>query len=312
MPPEADTDTSDHAAVERLMSLLPEDSLTIGQEPARDDKTADKPVDDKPAPEVKDAPAEGEPKVAEAKPEDDVEIEIKGERYKVPPAIRDSIMMHADYTKKTMDLAEKERVFNAEKAKLNPQEIDTVKQKLTHYEQLLGQSVIADQQTDWVQLLKEDPIGYLERKEMASRRAQEWEVLTAQRNQENQAKNSQTLEQETAQLIAKRPDWKDVAVYQADRAKINASLAKSGYRADEIQGIADHRALLIADKARKYDELMAAKVETAKKIEKLPPKVERPGVANGAEGQASKAAMTSLRKSGSIDDAAAALRALMN
>lgn len=303
-----ETDTSDAAAVDRLMEILPEDTLNVGQEEpagaAKPEAKAEAPAAEKE--EVKAQDTNAQSTVAD----EDVEIEIKGERYKVPPALRDSIMMHADYTKKTMDLAEERKALEALKANASP-EIEPLRQKLTHYEALLGQQLVTDQKTDWMKLLREDPIGYLEQKELADKRAVEWQQLTAKKNEEYQQKFSQTLAHEAQQLVAKRPEWKDVAVWNADFEKMKPSLRSAGFSEQEINNAVDHRMILIADKARKWDELQTSKTEVAKKIEKLPPKVERPGV-GGNEGQANQAAMQRLRKTGDVDDAAAALRALMN
>lgn len=309
---------SEAAAVESLKGIIPEDSYNIGQ---MDDQT--------PEPQAQTAPADNnaaaaapvkqpDANAAAAKPADanaqpgepaEVEIEYGGNRYKVPSELKTAFMLQADYTKKTMELAEQRKVIESGKA--NPQELTAAQQKLAHYENLLGQAVLQDEKINWQELLQKDPIGYLAKKEEAEARRREFNQVRETQQRESQQRLGQTLEQEAQQLIAKQPDWKDVAVFNADKEKIFSSLEKIGYTRQEFDSVIDHRALIIADKARRYDELMNANAATVKKIEKLPPRVERPGVPDASEGQASAAAMQRLSKSGSIDDAAAAIRSVM-
>lgn len=282
---------SEQATISNLMNILPEDSLTFGQsEESEEPKQPE--TKEEPKPEVK----------AEAEP-DELEIEYEGNKYKVPKELKDAFLRQQDYTKKTMELAEQR------KATPEPKVIEEFQQKLTRYEALLGEQVAAEEKIDWVAELEKDPIGALQKKFQADARAAEWKEISAKREQENADRYRQMVQHEATQLLAKRPEWKDQAVWNADREKISASLKEAGYSEDEVKSIADHRAFIIADKARKYDELMAQKVEVAKKIEKLPPKIERPGVPE--ESQVNRTARDRLRKTGSLDDAAAALVGLM-
>lgn len=311
---ELDT-SSEAAAIESLKGLIPEDGYNIGQaeeeatEPQNNAPVTPDDKEDAPSAELKEQPDVKEAEAKEQEPSE-VEIEFEGNRYKIPAELKSAIMMQADYTKKTMELADQRKALEANK--VNPQEIEQYKNKVTLYENLLGQQVLQDQRTNWQELLKTDPIGYLQQKEQAEARKAEWDRLSAAKQQESQQKLSQTLDQEAQQLIAKQPEWKDVAKFNADKEKIFPSLEKIGYTRQEFDSVIDHRALIVANKARLYDELMAAKADTAKRIEKLPPKVERPGVPDVSESQVNKTAYANLKKSGSIDDAAAVLRSLMN
>lgn len=296
MEPEVHTEAS---AIEALKGILPEDSYNVGQA----EETEAKPEVAAEPKEVKEETKEIPQEVSE-----DEEIEIKGEKYKVPKAIKESIMLQADYTRKTMELAEQRKALEAEKGKIPAD----VTQKLSHYEKLLGDAVLMDQQTDWAQMLREDPIGALEKKFLAEQRAAEWQQVQAKNQKEFADKQSQAAKKEWEQLIAKQPDFKDAAKFKEHDEKAKALLIEQGYDPNEVgSALFDHRVRLMLDKVIKYDELQKAKTETAKKIEKLPPKVERPGVPSGSDGQASKAAMQKLRQSGKVDDAAEALRALL-
>lgn len=290
----ANAGNSEQSTIDNLMKILPEDGLNVGQSDE---------------PEVETKQPETEQKAAEVKEEsketesDEVEIDYDGNKYRVPKELKDAFLRQQDYTKKTTELAEQRKAIP------EPQVVEEYKQKLTHYESLLGEQVKADEKIDWAKELETDPIGALQKKFQAEARAAEWKQVSAQREKENTDRMRQTIAHEATQLLAKRPEWKDEAVWKADKEKFNASLIKDGFKPEEIQSVTDHRLLIIADKARKYDELMTQKTEVAKKIEKLPPKVERPGVS--PEGQVNKTAFDKLRKTGSLDDAAATLASLM-
>lgn len=289
----------------RLLSILPDDSYNVGQDDPKEE-VSDIPNSE---PEIKtetkpDTKTTDEETTAVEEPAE-VEIDYEGSKYRLPKELKDAFLRQQDYTKKTMELAEQKKTLG----QTDPKEIEEYKQKLSTYETLLGQQVAADQKIDWIKLLESDPIEYLKQKEISEARQREWQRSSQKRTTELAEQQRQTLNHEWGQLIAKHPEWKDEATFKADREKITKSLTEAGYKPEEISAIADHRALVIADKARKYDELMAAKSEVVKKIEKLPPKHERPGVSS--DGQVNKTAMQSLRKTGSIDDAAGAIRSLM-
>lgn len=307
----SENDGSIAAATDALSKMLPEDSLNFGQPPEEPEEPKTEPKVEQPE----------ETKTEEPKEEpSDVEIEYEGSKYKLPPELKDAFLRHADYTRKTQEIAQQRKEFEAKANDLKA--VDEYKTKLTHYEKLL----IDASQNDEVKLAEinrqlvdidpnADPMKVVQlthQKAMLETRLAQANELKAKRDEEDKANHRQTMTREWEQLIAKRPEWKDGATWEADREKMKSFLQGSGYSLDEANSVVDHRALLIADKARKYDELMAGKVETEKKVQKLPPKVERPGVPSASDGQAQRDAMSRLRKSHSIDDAAAALRHLFN
>lgn len=48
-----------------------------------------------------------------------VEVEYEGKKYTVAPELRDAIMRHADYTRKTMDVAEQRRAIEADRQRVD-------------------------------------------------------------------------------------------------------------------------------------------------------------------------------------------------
>ena len=149
-------------------------------------------------------------------------------------------------------------------------------------------------------------------KEQAEARQREYVRVSRERAEKEHAARTETLRHEWDQLLTKVPEWKDESTRKADYEKLNGFLAEFGYAPHEVESITDHRQLIIANQARLYRELMKQKDVAAKKVEKLPPKMERPGSRAENSANPSKEAYARLRKTGSLDDAASLLKGLLN
>jgi hypothetical protein len=96
-------------------------------------EAADQPVADTPAPGVEADAPEIDAKAAEdiegdgeepeeGQPDDDTEeIEHDGQKYKIPKALKPALLMQADYTKKTQEVAELRRTVEARQAEIQQQ-----------------------------------------------------------------------------------------------------------------------------------------------------------------------------------------------
>jgi hypothetical protein len=104
------------------------------------------------------AEAEGDGEEGEEQPEDDLdEVDLDGKKYKVPKDIKAAVMRHADYTKKTMEVAETRRELEARAATL-AQEDDAIfnaKAKLVG----LNERVQEYEGVDWGYLAEQDRIN---------------------------------------------------------------------------------------------------------------------------------------------------------
>lgn len=341
---------SEAAAISALVNLIPEKGMNIGQaeeseansdrraEPKQTQQRAPEPDEEEDAdalPEIgtdegeedegqaKDPEAEEELNNEAAAPEDneEIEIEIKGEKYKAPKAIESLIMMEKDYRQKTMALAEERKALEAQKGQADPE----AAKKIAYYESLaLGK--LEENETVLAQInqallttdVNTNPIRVLE---LSQAKAQiEMQINAANQIKEKQAKEfaekrSQAATEQWNQLIAKKPELKEEAKFRAHDAKVRTFLANEGYQPEEVNNaVFDHRVRLLAEEVLEYRALKANKEKTLKKLDKLPPKVERPGVSDKSESQAgnnSQAALARVKKTGSIEDAASAISSLM-
>lgn len=230
-------------------------------------------------------------------------------------------------TQKFEQASEMRRTADAELARANA-EIAAARQDRQVYAQnlqMLGQqlhSVLQNTaQVDMDRLSVENPTEYVRQKHLQEQRqatlakVQYEQHRIAQQTQAEQARLAQLQAQQQAegmkafvaqqreQLLAKLPDWKDPAKQAAGQAELQKYLQTEGFKSEEIDNVTDHRTVLLARKAMQYDKLMAKAKESTAKVEKVPPKVERPGTAT-APTDGRGAAMQRLAKTGSVDDAA--------
>jgi len=124
---------------------------------------------------------------------------------------------------------------------------------------------------------------------------------------QTQAQQAQAMQeliaQEQAQLLENLPSWKDPAKAAAEKAALVKHLVERGYTQEQVAQLTDHKTVVMAREAMLYRQMMAKAKETTKAVEKLPPRMEKPGVSRPTDGRT--ADMQALRKSGKAEDAAA-------
>ncbi len=113
-------------------------------------------------------------------------------------------------------------------------------------------------------------------------------------------------------MLDKLPDWKDADKAKAEQGRVREYLKNQGFTDDEVGGVSDHRAVLMARKAMLFDDLQAKAAANADKVKNLPaPKVLQPGGREVGATDGRTRAMKNLAKTGSTDAAADVLMALM-
>lgn len=219
-----------------------------------------------------------------------------------------------DYTRKTTEIAELRKAAEAERIAAQ-QERAYYANQLSNYMSSLSELVQQDEKVDWAKLLETNPIEYLKKKEAADNRKIHLQNLDVQRQAIAEQEQLETrrhietvLRDEAEKLLNALPEWKDEKKAKEEKAAVAEYLKGYGYGDDEVNAVTDHRAVLLARKAMLYDKLQQSKASLNQRVEKLPPKVERPGGSNESAPR-DKAAFQRLLRTGSIDDAAAVLAA---
>lgn len=231
------------------------------------------------------AKSEDESPAAEDTPDDGIEIEVDGKPVKLTKAeLAEAVkgqMRQADYTKKTMEVAEQRKEAEATKAQATAQR-DQYNAALQQQANVLQALMGEQQKTDWNSLLDSDPVEYLKQKNLFEQRqialqqnVQQQQFIAQQQQAEVQENRGRFLSQQQEELLAKLPEWKDASKAQAEKAAIAKYLTDMGYSPKDVEGVSDHKAVVMARKAMLYDQMVAKANVATKKVENLPKRVER-------------------------------------
>jgi hypothetical protein len=227
-------------------------------------------------------------------------------------------LRNADYTQKTMALAEQRKAAEAETRKAQ-EERQTYAQNLSKMAAQLEGAIQQQEQIDWNALLESDPVEFLKQKHLYDQRQaalqknQQEQAQVQEQTRAEQAKQLQShIQAQQQELLAKLPEWKDEKKAKSEREAIKSYLLEQGYDSDAVANISDHKAVILSRKAMLYDQMIAKAQVAAKKVQNLPTKVERPGVSretNPLDGRTS--VMRRHEKEGSIDSLAAAFSSIL-
>lgn len=265
-----------------------------------------------------DAPPEGDAPEGDEK----ITIEVDGKPVQLTKAELaehyKNGLRQADYTKKTMDVADLRKTADAETQKARSDRA-AYAQKLHDFSVQTNAQLQDMSQVNLQELLTTDPMAYLEHQRIASQRQADLAKaqstlgeLTKEYQAEQAAENQAHRATQQQELIAKLPEWADPVKAKAESGAIKAYLLTQGFDEAKIGAINDHRDICMHRKAMLYDALIARAGEATKKITALPQKVERPGTAESGKPDGRTTAMKRLEKSGSISDAASVFESMFS
>ena len=233
--------------------------------------------------------------------------------------LRDGYQMEADYRRKTSELAEKRKEFDAEREHLT-NELNTQFTEAQNLTGLLEQSLLAEfQAVDWNSLRQSDPAEFAARKqEFNDRHAQiqqarnqindEIRKQYTEQQDEQKEKYKQILESEKEKLIEAMPDYGNEEKAKVLAANFKEYLNSRGFNDDDIGKIWDHRHFLIVHDAMAYRELKTRQPEVKNKVVNAP-KLQKPGSGQKPSGEKVRQQLRSrLKKSGRVEDAAALIK----
>lgn len=188
--------------------------------------------------------------------------------------LRNGYMRQSDYTRKTQELSENRKGFEAELNNLAAQRNEYA-DKLAFLETALA---VPDQPAEyWQELRNADPDRYqaeraqvLERKEALEEVAKQRAQVQEEQANEMQRQAAQRLQAEQARLPEMIPEWTDPSVAEREKKDLIPYLEKTGYTTQELGAVSDARALVLARKAMLYDKLMEGKPVAQKKSRKAP------------------------------------------
>ena len=298
--------STDTPAAESEVSIESRLSAVLGAEETETPEAA--PVETAP---VADEEPTTEVEQEEVTEEDAFEFEADdGTKLKLPAAVEKAVLRQKDYTQKTMQLAELQRQaddrlqYADARAQLSAAVMDDVVQ-LRSIESQLKQF----QSADWPALYEANPGRALQ----FQQQMRDLEKQVGQKQQEINAK-AQHIQQATTkhnqfQWEAAEKGARQMIgeVSAADNAAMLRTVEALGITPQEFRSrFADPRIIAAVHKAAKWDSLQATKSKAVRTANLAPPVV-KPGASKGpgaASEQKYKDVRASLRKSGSLQDAA--------
>jgi hypothetical protein len=243
-------------------------------------------------------------------PDSLVTVKINGKTQKVTlkEAI-DGYQRQADYQGKTQALAEQRKAVESERRQTEEYR-NYYAQQLQVMDQQLQQ--ILPQEPNWEQLHRDDPINFpfIEKqwrdlKERAAYTQAEQARISAIASHEEQAQLRHLVDEGRKFIVEQMPEWKDESKWNSARGQLREYGQKIGYTPEELAQAYDPRAILVLEKARRYDALQANKPKPQQAANG--PKPLKAGNVASSPRQSTDIAKVKqrLKSSGSVNDAAA-------
>lgn len=213
-----------------------------------------------------------------------VRVQVQGEEQEVSLSeAREGFMKGRDYTKKTQELAEQRREVQEAR--------EAYAQQLEMLAVGLGQNLTPEQQ---------DALRQRYNAVVSEIQAHTNEQLTG-------------TVQEEAQTLRDKMGWDDPETWDEARTNLRSYVTDVGFSEEEASMVHDHRLLVLAEKARRYDQLAEQGEALVSERPKQSGKTLTPGDQNPGRGPRSKRrkkvsdARKKVRRTGREKDAAAAI-----
>lgn len=242
-----------------------------------------------------------------------VKINGKDEQVSLKEALA-GYQRQQDYTRAKQAFHEEKNQF-AEELKAAKQEREVYAQLLPALMQRMQAGMPAPPDAS---LIDTDPSAYLRQKEAYERELGDYQAAAAEHQRlqretqvEQQRKLQSFVEENVAKLPELIPEWKDKQVFDRDRVRVRDYLKGRGFSEDEINQAYDARLVAIAADGMRWRELQKSKPKpTAPRLEKAlkPNPAPQPQSRKDRDAQAAR---NRLRNSGRVEDAAAAIKALL-
>jgi len=243
-------------------------------------------------------------------------VKVDGKNVEVTlEELRKGYSREADYTRKTQQVSEERRAFQAE--------AELVRTERQQYSQLLGSLQAQLQQNaapqiDLDRLYNEDPIEWVRQKELArdaekvhaAIQSEQQRLSHIQAQEQYQSMQAHLAQQQDAMLKA-IPEWANPDKAKAEKTLLIEWGQKLGFSSDELKNIFDHRAVVALRKAALYDQMMTKRGNIRPAVNNGP-KPAKPGAAGRMDNTTdSRRSQQRLAKTGRVNDAASAIEHLL-
>ena len=231
-------------------------------------------------------------------------VKVDGEEREVSlEDMRKGYMMESDYRKKTSEVSERKQALERKESEIDDQ--------LAQAQSLLSVEIDAMDSPEMIELKEYDPEAYLKEVDKLEAKSKRLNSLKEKRDAELAEKGQETVKRELESLERAIPDWIDPTVRATEGQAALKLLETIGFNGDELNGITDHRMLVLARMAMKYQDISAQDLES-KRVNN-PPKSQQPGTANDRSSSEDrlKSLRSKAKNTGNMRDSAKFIRALM-
>ena len=241
-----------------------------------------------------------------------VQVEFEGKQYELPPELQKALLRQSDYSRKMNEVSSQEKTY-AERLKA----VETITEGAEEYAGALASVRMVEAQLkqfeaiDWDQIEQSDPQNAARlavqqlRLQRQYQAAQDAARTIGQKVQADKGQLFQAARSDMVKALEKNlKGWGDG---QAMGVALTEYATKNGMKTATLENLTDPAMVIALDKARRYDELQASKTAIRAKAQGAP-QVVKPGAPRGKPNAAAES-LAKLRKSNSVDDAAAAFLA---
>lgn len=212
-----------------------------------------------------------EPEEGEEAPVEMAEVEIDGETYQIPAALKDGVMKNADYTQKTQQLAEQRRAaeehFGQEREAF-VKNVQTQRENIALYGKLEHTEAQLEQlaQVDWTKLHQEDPdkaqeMGFYRE----SLRDQSDKIQDEIERREHESKVVAEREHATRKDQLETTLARDIPNYSPElRTEMQNTAIKAGFTEQDVSSLTDPRYFQILHLANLGAEVLKRQTATPK------------------------------------------------
>jgi hypothetical protein len=247
---------------------------------------------------------------------------INGKEGKV--ALREILKSHqleGHLNQGLMKLAEERKGFEAETAR----KVGEVQARVQQLNQAVGlaQKILDGEfaDTNWQELQRTDPAAFQAKYGAYKMRLDGIQQLNQMVGQEServqaqqQAEHKAYLDEQGKLLESKIPEWSDAGKREKDVAEMATVLNEAyGITEQELKACVDHRQILLARDALRWQKLQKSKPATLNKV-RAAPKLIRPGAQQSRtaqDGHDFKKGQEHLRRTGKVKDATPLLKKLL-
>lgn len=292
-------------------------------EEAPEELPADETGDDESQPESEEESSEEEEQEEAPAPPKTFRVKVDGQDVEVTEdEVLKGYSRQQDYTRKTQQLAEQRKAFEAEAAQ-RAQAINAERQRYAEQIAQVEQAMYAlTQEPDWDRLRAENPAAFPDVHAAWTQHLKKLEAISNERaqavaavEQTQRQQLSEVLKAEQAKLFEALPSWQDTTVARKERDEILAYGKDQGFSEEQLNSLADHRAVVALRKAMLYDRAEAAKAQAAPKVQEKIDKAKAvtPGASGSTKPKTSEITRRRQRlaKTGSDKDAASVIELML-